>query len=54
MDFSRHSLPHASVHGGGRTVQGIGHITFIVRDLNRVAELLCQAFGAREVYGSAG
>lgn len=29
---------------------GISHITFIVRDLERMAVLLCQGLGAREVY----
>lgn len=33
-------------------MQGISHITFIVRDLERMAELLCQGLGAREVYDS--
>lgn len=31
---------------------GISHITFIVRDLERMAVLLCQGLGAREVYDS--
>jgi fosfomycin resistance protein FosX len=33
-------------------VQGISHITFIVRDLQRMAALLCQGLGAEEVYDS--
>ncbi len=33
-------------------VQGISHITFIVRDLQRMATLLCQGLGAAEVYDS--
>jgi len=33
-------------------MQGISHITFIVRDLERMATLLCQGLGAREVYDS--
>jgi catechol 2,3-dioxygenase-like lactoylglutathione lyase family enzyme len=33
-------------------MQGISHITFIVRDLERMAVLLCQGLGAREVYAS--
>ena len=33
-------------------MQGISHITFIVRDLERMAEFLCQGLGAREVYDS--
>ena len=34
-------------------VQGISHITFIVRDLERMARLLCEGLGAEEVYDSA-
>jgi catechol 2,3-dioxygenase-like lactoylglutathione lyase family enzyme len=34
-------------------MQGISHITFMVRDLDRMATLLCQGLGAREVYDSA-
>ncbi len=34
------------------TVQGISHITFIVRDLERTAKLLCDGLGAEEVYHS--
>lgn len=35
-------------------MKGISHITFIVRDLDRMATFLCQGLGAREVYDSAG
>ena len=35
-------------------MEGISHITFIVKDLERMATLLCQGLGAREVYDSAG
>ncbi len=34
-------------------MKGISHITFIVRDLDRMATLLCQGLGAREVYDSS-
>jgi len=34
-------------------VEGISHITFIVADLTRMARLLCEGLGAREVYDSA-
>lgn len=34
-------------------MKGISHITFIVRDLERMASLLCQGLGAREIYDSA-
>jgi len=34
------------------TVQGISHITFIVRDLERMSRLLCEGLGAEEVYDS--
>jgi catechol 2,3-dioxygenase-like lactoylglutathione lyase family enzyme len=35
-------------------MKGISHITFIVRDLERMAVFLCEGLGAREVYDSAG
>lgn len=35
-------------------MNGISHITFIVRDLERMAAFLCDGLGAREVYDSAG
>lgn len=35
-------------------MEGISHITFIVRDLDRMATLLCHGLGAREIYDSAG
>jgi len=34
-------------------MKGISHITFVVRDLNRMATLLCEGLGAREVYDSS-
>ena len=34
-------------------MKGLSHLTFIVRDLERMAELLCVGLGAREVYDSA-
>jgi catechol 2,3-dioxygenase-like lactoylglutathione lyase family enzyme len=36
------------------TVQGISHLTFVVRDLDRMSKLLCEGLGAKEVYDSAG
>ena len=35
-------------------MRGISHLTFIVRDLERMATFLCDGLGAREVYDSAG
>jgi fosfomycin resistance protein FosX len=35
-------------------VQGLSHVTFEVSDLERMARLLCDGLGAREVYDSAG
>jgi catechol 2,3-dioxygenase-like lactoylglutathione lyase family enzyme len=35
------------------SIQGISHITFIVRDLERMARFLCEGLGAQEVYDSA-
>ena len=34
-------------------MQGLSHITFIVRDLERMATFLCGGLGATEVYDSA-
>ena len=34
-------------------VQGISHLTFVVRDLDRMARLLCEGLGAEEVYDGA-
>jgi catechol 2,3-dioxygenase-like lactoylglutathione lyase family enzyme len=33
-------------------IEGLSHMTFIVRDLDRMAEILRGVFGAREVYAS--
>jgi fosfomycin resistance protein FosX len=33
-------------------VEAISHITFIVRDLERMATFFCKGLGAREVYDS--
>jgi len=33
-------------------IRGISHITFVVKDLDRMARLLCDGLGAREVYDS--
>jgi len=33
-------------------MEGISHITFVVRDLGRMATFLCQGLGAEEVYDS--
>lgn len=33
-------------------IQGISHITFIVRDLDRMKIFLCDGLGAEEVYDS--
>jgi len=33
-------------------VEGLSHITFIVRDLDRMEQLLCRVLGARKVYDS--
>lgn len=35
-------------------VQGVSHITYLVRDLERMARFLCEGLGAHEVYDSAG
>jgi len=34
-------------------IEGISHATFVVRDLERMAKLLCEGLGGREVYDSA-
>jgi catechol 2,3-dioxygenase-like lactoylglutathione lyase family enzyme len=33
-------------------IEGISHITFLVRDLDRMAMFLCEGLGAKEVYDS--
>ena len=33
-------------------IKGLSHITFIVRDLDRMEEILVSVLGARKVYGS--
>jgi catechol 2,3-dioxygenase-like lactoylglutathione lyase family enzyme len=33
-------------------VEGLSHLTFVVSDLERMAVLLCQGLGAREIYDS--
>jgi catechol 2,3-dioxygenase-like lactoylglutathione lyase family enzyme len=33
-------------------IEGLSHITFIVRDLNRMEEILVSVLGARKVYDS--
>jgi fosfomycin resistance protein FosX len=35
------------------TVQGVSHLTFVVRDLERMSGFLCEGLGAEEVYDSA-
>ena len=35
-------------------MNGISHITFIVRDLQQMTVFMCQGLGAREVYDSSG
>jgi len=34
-------------------MEGISHATFVVRDLERMARLICDGLGGREVYDSA-
>ena len=35
------------------TIHGVSHLTFVVRDLERMSKLLCEGLGAEEVYDSA-
>jgi catechol 2,3-dioxygenase-like lactoylglutathione lyase family enzyme len=35
-------------------IEGISHVTFIVRDLERTSRLFCEGLGAEEVYDSRG
>jgi catechol 2,3-dioxygenase-like lactoylglutathione lyase family enzyme len=35
------------------SIEGISHVTFIVRDLERMRRFLCEGLGAVEVYDSA-
>lgn len=34
------------------SVQGLSHITFIVKDIERMTRFLCQGLGAKEIYDS--
>ena len=34
-------------------IEGLSHITFVVRDLERMTQLLCDGLGAQQVYDSA-
>jgi fosfomycin resistance protein FosX len=36
------------------SIEGVSHITFIVRDLDQMARFLCEGLGAVEVYDSNG
>lgn len=36
------------------SIEGVSHMTFIVRDLERMARFLCEGLGATEVYDSNG
>ena len=47
------TISQAQADMRGLSVQGISHLTFIVRDLGRMSRLLCEGLGAREVYDSA-
>ena len=33
-------------------IEGISHVTFLVRDLDKMAMFLCEGLGAKEVYDS--
>ena len=33
-------------------IEGLSHVTFVVRDLDRMTRILIGIFGAREVYAS--
>ena len=35
-------------------ILGVSHLTFVVRDVDRTARLLCEGLGAEEVYDSKG
>jgi len=45
------SAPYVSVRTQMK-IESISHITFIVRDLERMALFLCEGLGAKEVYDS--
>ena len=50
----RRHLTSGLLDSGVAHMDGISHITFIVRDLDRMADFLCKGLGAKEVYDSAG
>ena len=37
-----------------KSILGLSHLTFIVRDVDRTARLFCEGLGAQEVYDSQG
>ncbi len=37
---------------GDRSVRGVSHLTFMVRDLERMSTFMCEGLGASEVYDS--
>lgn len=50
--FSFKKLLRSGDDGIAMPVQSVSHITFIVRDLDRMVTFLCEGLGAKEVYDS--
>ncbi|HLM52420.1 MAG TPA: FosX/FosE/FosI family fosfomycin resistance hydrolase [Pseudoxanthomonas sp.] len=44
----------APTKDGAPAVHGLSHLTFIARDLERMARFMCQGLGATQVYASDG
>ncbi len=45
--------PQPTINSGGASdIEGISHVTFIVRNVERMAQILTQVFQAQEVYSS--
>src|SRR5580658_843232 len=44
--------PQRALCRGGGVIEGLSHVTCVVRDLERMTRILTGIFGAREVYAS--
>lgn len=54
-EFDNHYVrPFAVADEEALSIEGVSHITFIVRDLERMAMFICEGLGGSEVYDSNG
>jgi len=54
VETSKRNLPRQLALDTYMPIKDLSHITFIVRDVERMAKLLCEGLGAEELYDSAG